>query len=83
MTDQLQRENILHFIREGPRMSTVYNVWVVAKDTKNELVKLGGLGACGVGEMVLPTQERHKQYTNYKEAPDTDLSTQVLKWVTR
>ena len=65
---ELQAENMAVMLRDGPRISTLYNVWVEAKDLKNKMVLLGGLGCMGVGQMWSPLEKRHRQYPGFKEA---------------
>ena len=51
--------------------------FVVAKDTKNGIVLLGGLGVMGVGQMCFPMEERHKEYEGFIEAEERELAPHV------
>jgi len=46
--------------------------FILAKDTKKGLVKKGGLGALGVGEMWMSVSEKDKLDPDYELAPEED-----------
>jgi len=69
----LQSENFKKFLADGPRLRYDYNVWVVAKDTARNKILLGGLGGCGVGEMWVDMEERHRECPGFDDAPETPL----------
>ena len=66
IVDKLQMENFEKFLEDGPRLRYDYNVFIVAK--REGQVLLGGLGSCGVGEMWVDEEARHKDYPGYTEA---------------
>ena len=43
--------NLAAFIQDGPRMSTRYQTYVLARDRDKKMVLVGGLGCVGVGRM--------------------------------
>lgn len=65
---EVKMENLQHFLIYGPGLSTCYDAFVVARDTTKKRILLGGLGACGVGQMWMGEEERHKDYSGYEEA---------------
>jgi len=69
---ELLSENVAKAVSDGPRFRVDYNIWVVAKDSKNLRVKLGGLGCMGIGEMWFQDEPRYAEYPGYKEAPEQD-----------
>ena len=65
----LREQNVLKVLRDGPRLRTDYNTWIVARDPDAGLIKLGGLGGMGVGEMWFTETEDHKLRAGYDDAP--------------
>lgn len=57
-------------MEQGPRLSTRYSTWVVARDRSKGMVLVGGLGGLGVGEMWFREEARHSEYEGYGEAPE-------------
>ena len=49
-----------------------YCGWIEAKDSKKERVLVSGLGTLGVGSMWFEMTERHRDYPDFKEAPEVD-----------
>lgn len=71
--EQIQQENFSHFMEGGPRLSSGYQIFVVAKDSKKGRVLLGGLGAMGVGQMWMTMDHtRDSQRPGWDEAPEID-----------
>jgi hypothetical protein len=69
--EQVQQENNAHFMERGPGLSYGYGIYVVAKDTPNNKVLLGGLGGMGVGQMWSTMDlERDSQRPGWEEAPE-------------
>ena len=54
---------------QGPRMTTRYVTYVVARDPKAGQILLGGVGGCGVGHMWTDEEPYHKDYVGYDIAP--------------
>ena len=73
--ERLQAENIVNFMANGPRLSTSYHTWIVARDRQRGYVKLGGLGGLGVGQMWVQEDERHADYPGYADAPEGHATT--------
>lgn len=67
---EAMESNLKDIFNNGPRLAYGRNTWVEEKDTKNNRVLLGGLGALGVGTMWFKMEEYHKNYINYDEAPE-------------
>lgn len=67
--NQLLEQNVIRVLRDGPRITTKYNVWVEARDREKKLVLIGGLGGMGVGQMWFP-EEGHEDYRFYEDAPE-------------
>lgn len=66
----LQEANVSKALRDGPRLRSGYNVWIVCRDRTSKMVKVGGLGGFGVGQMWLPEADRHRNYPGYDDAPE-------------
>ena len=64
--------NMRVFMDKGPGLHRDYSTWVVAKDTANRRVLIGGLGAIGVGEMWFDMTEEVIGRTGFEEAPEQD-----------
>jgi len=75
---QMQAENFDLVLRDGPRLRYDYNIWVEAKNTKNNRVLIGGLGSMGVGMMWLPMSERHKELPDFDDAPEMDAPPPII-----
>ena len=54
----LAEQNVLKVLRDGPRLRSDYNTWIVARRQGRVLV--GGLGSLGVGQMWLDEGPQHK-----------------------
>lgn len=65
----LRELNVLKVMKDGPRLRSDYNTWIVARDPEAGLIKLGGLGGMGVGEMWFQESERDVQLPGYEDAP--------------
>lgn len=65
-------ENIDNVLEEGPGLRYSMGIFIIAKDTKNRQVLLGGLGGMGVGQMWFGLGEMHKEYPGFEKAPDID-----------
>lgn len=66
----LREQNVAKVMADGPRARYDMNIWVVARDRVDGWVKLGGLGAMGVGEMWEPDGPEMLRYAGYEEAPE-------------
>lgn len=65
---ELKIENLKALMKEGPGLRYSTNVWIVARDLKNKMILLGGLGAFGIGEMWVSEELKHKDYPGYASA---------------
>lgn len=48
--------------------------WIIAKNSKNKRVLLGGLGSIGVGQMWFEEHPDFAKHAGYAEAPERDSS---------
>lgn len=76
--EQLQAENIAKFMQDGPRLRVDYHTFIVAKDTKNRRLLIGGLGCLGVGEMWSEAWDEDKNKPGFDEAPEMDTTGKKL-----
>ena len=67
----LAEQNVMRALRNGPRATTAYNMWVIARDRKNGWVLMGGCGCLGVGEMWYKDED-YSEYPGYKKAPELE-----------
>jgi hypothetical protein len=67
-TEDLAKKNMKRFLRDGPRISSGYDHWVIARDPEKGMILLGGLGAMGCGSMWTRESEFHKELDGYTEA---------------
>ena len=70
--EQVISDNHKHFMKRGPALSYAYGIYVIAKDTKNKRVFIGGLGSCGVGRMWVNMTDdlRHEDYAGWEDAEE-------------
>lgn len=68
-------ENVADVLERGPGLRYSMGIFVIAKDTKNREVLLGGLGSFGVGQMWFGITEYNRQYEGFDDAPDIDTET--------
>jgi hypothetical protein len=66
------KNNTKIFMERGPGLYRDMSLWVVARDRKQKMVLLGGLGACGVGEMWFEDNGDYAQDPEYEAAPELD-----------
>lgn len=66
--------NIAEFMEKGPGLRTSTAVWVCAVDEVNGLTYLSGLGGMGVGSMWSTTQDYHRGYTGWDDAPRVETA---------
>jgi len=67
--------NVKDVLERGPGLRYSMGIFVIAKDTKNGEVLLGGLGGMGVGQMWFGITEYNQQYEGFDDAPDIDTET--------
>ena len=58
----------------GPRLSSAYSKWVVARDRTAKKVLLGGLGGFGIGRMWINESESD-DWIGHADAPEEDWAT--------
>ena len=68
---EIKEANHAHFMKHGPGLSYGYGTYVVAKDTVNGKVLIGGLGGMGVGQMWEDIDLKHdSKRRGWDEAPE-------------
>lgn len=67
---KLKEKNLKDVFEHSPRLSYSRSTWIEARDRKQKLVLVGGLGSFGVGTMWVEEEERHKRYAGYEDAPE-------------
>ena len=78
--NEMQEENILKVIKDGPRLRYDYSTWIVARDPKKKRVCIGGLGCMSVGQMWCDEEPEHTRYAGYKKAPIIDAPDSPEPW---
>ncbi len=60
-------------MERGPGLYKDMTSFVVAKDTKNKKLLLGGLGGMGMGEMWVNLCDGDENRSGFAEAPEVDF----------
>ena len=68
--EEVQSDNLKHFMEHGPGLSYAYGTFVVARDKERGKVLIGGLGGMGVGQMWVDETPAHKDYPGYEDAEE-------------
>jgi hypothetical protein len=55
--------------RDGPRLRWDYRTWIVATDPEHQMVKIGGLGSMGIGQMWVRDYPECAEDETYASAP--------------
>lgn len=66
--EQVQADNLDHFMERGPALSYAYGTYVIARRPSTGEVLLGGLGGMGVGRMWFAESDDLKDRPGYADA---------------
>lgn len=73
--EKVIQHNLEKTMGDDPRLSYSMGLFVIAKDTKNHRVKVGGLGSFGIGQLWGDMDERSEKRPGFDDAPDIDTDT--------